>query len=222
MQKQKSILTADGSHTLFSEIHGAYYHSMNGALTESQHIFINSGFKHLSGALNQISILEIGLGTGLNAALTASESLISGVETLYTALELYPITEQQIKDLNYSQILNPEVAECWSRIMLAEWNSSIEINQTFRICKVNEDFTKWIPVENFSLIYFDAFAPDDQPEMWSVEMFQKLYSSLSIGGILVTYSSKGIVKQALRAAGFRVERLAGPPGKRHILRAVKE
>ena len=220
MQKQKSILTADGSHTLFSEIHGAYYHSMNGALTESQHIFINSGFKHLSGALNQISILEIGLGTGLNAALTASESLISGVETLYTALELYPITEQQIKDLNYSQILNPEVAECWSRIMLAEWNSSIEINQTFRICKVNEDFTKWIPVENFSLIYFDAFAPD-QPEMWSVEMFQKLYSSLSIGGILVTYSSKGIVKQALRAAGFRVERLAGPPGKRHILRAVK-
>ncbi len=194
---------------------------MNGALTESQHIFINSGFKHLSGALNQISILEIGLGTGLNAALTASESLISGVETLYTALELYPITEQQIKDLNYSQILNPEVAECWSRIMLAEWNSSIEINQTFRICKVNEDFTKWIPVENFSLIYFDAFAPDDQPEMWSVEMFQKLYSSLSIGGILVTYSSKGIVKQALRAAGFRVERLAGPPGKRHILRAVK-
>lgn len=194
---------------------------MNGALTESQHIFINSGFKHLSGALKQISILEIGLGTGLNAALTASESLISGVETLYTGLELYPITEKQIKDLNYSQILNPEVAECWSRIMLAEWNSSIEINQTFRICKVNEDFTKWIPVENFSLIYFDAFAPDDQPEMWSVEMFQKLFSSLSVGGVLVTYSSKGIVKQALRAAGFRVERLAGPPGKRHILRAVK-
>ncbi|HNV52820.1 MAG TPA: tRNA (5-methylaminomethyl-2-thiouridine)(34)-methyltransferase MnmD [Tenuifilaceae bacterium] len=221
MQKQKSILTADGSHTLFSKIHGAYYHSMNGALTESQHIFINSGFKHLSGALKQISILEIGLGTGLNAALTASESLISGVETLYTGLELYPITEKQIKDLNYSQILNPEVAECWSRIMLAEWNSSIEINQTFRICKVNEDFTKWIPVENFSLIYFDAFAPDDQPEMWSVEMFQKLFSSLSVGGVLVTYSSKGIVKQALRAAGFRVERLAGPPGKRHILRAVK-
>lgn len=222
MQKQKSFLTADGSHTLFSEIHGAYYHSMNGALTESQHIFINSGFKHLSGTLKQISILEIGLGTGLNAALTASESLISGVETLYTALELYPITEQQIKDLNYSQILDHEVAECWSRIMLAEWNSSVEINQSFRIFKVNEDFTKWIPVVSFNLIYFDAFAPDDQPEMWSVEMFQKLYCSLSVGGVLVTYSSKGIVKQALRVAGFRVERLAGPPGKRHILRAVKE
>ena len=106
--------------------------------------------------------------------------------------------------------------------MLAEWNSFVEINQSFRICKVNEDFTKWIPLESFNLIYFDAFAPDDQPEMWSVEMFQKLYNSLSGGGVLVTYSSKGIVKQALRAAGFRVERLAGPPGKRHILRAVKE
>lgn len=195
---------------------------MNGALTESQHIFINSGFKHLLGTLKQISILEIGLGTGLNAALTANESLISGVETFYTAIELYPISEQQIKDLNYSQILNPEVAECWSDIMFASWNNFVEINQSFRICKVNDDFTKWIPVESFNLIYFDAFAPDDQPEMWSVEMFQKLYNSLSNGGVLVTYSSKGIVKQALRAAGFKVERLAGPPGKRHILRAVKE
>ncbi len=194
---------------------------MNGALIESQHIFINSGFKYLSDTLKQISILEVGLGTGLNAALTANESLISGVETFYTALELYPITEKQIKDLNYSQILNSEVAECWSKIMLAEWNSSVEINQSFRISKLNDDFTKWIPTKNFNLIYFDAFAPDDQPEMWSVEMFQKLYSSLSIGGVLVTYSSKGIVKQALRAAGFKVERLAGPPGKRHILRAVK-
>lgn len=222
MQADEYPITADGSHTLFSEIHGAYYHSLNGALTESQHIFINSGFKHLSDKLKQISILEVGLGTGLNAVLTANESLLSGVETFYTAIELYPITEQQIKDLNYSKILNPEVAECWSRIMLTEWNSSVEINQSFRICKVNEDFTKWIPTKSFNLIYFDAFAPDDQPEMWSVEMFQKLYDSLSSGGILVTYSSKGIVKQALRAAGFKVGRLAGPPGKRHILRAVKE
>lgn len=222
MQTDEYHITADGSHTLFSEIHGAYYHSMNGALTESQHIFINSGFKHLSDTLKQISILEVGLGTGLNAALTANESLISGIETSYTAIELYPITEQQINGLNYGQILSPEVAEFWSKVMLAEWNSSVEINQSFEICKVNEDFTKWIPTKSFNLIYFDAFAPDDQPEMWSVEMFQKLYSSLSSGGILVTYSSKGIVKQALRAAGFKVERLAGPPGKRHILRAVKE
>jgi hypothetical protein len=157
----------------------------------------------------------------LNAALTANEALIGEVDTSYTAIELYPITEEQTKDLNYSQILGSDVAECWNKIMFSDWDDSVEINKSFRIRKVNADFTKWTPTESFNLIYFDAFAPDDQPEMWSIEMFQKLYNSLSNGGVLVTYSSKGIVKQALRAAGFKVERLAGPPGKRHILRAVK-
>lgn len=222
MQNQKPHLTADGSHTLYSEIYGAYYHSINGALTESQHIFIDSGFKSCSMKLKQISVLEIGLGTGLNAALTANESMLTDVYTLYTAIEFYPISDQQIKDLNYKNILEFKVAEYWDKIMFAEWDQFIEINRKFRICKVNADFTRWIPNVSFDVIYFDAFAPDDQPEMWTVDMFQKLYNSLNAGGILVTYSSKGIVKQALRTAGFKVERLAGPPGKRHILRALKE
>lgn len=221
MQANDYHITADGSHTLYSEVCGAYYHSLNGALTEAVHIFINSGYNHLSTLINPISILEVGLGTGLNAALTAHEALVRGIDTSYTAIELYPISDLQFRNLNYSQILKPEVAECWRTIMLSEWEGFAEINCSFRICKLNADFTEWIPSTSFNLIYFDAFAPDDQPEMWSVDVFRKLYNSLTNGGVLVTYSSKGVVKQALRAVGFRVERLAGPPGKRHILRAVK-
>ncbi|MGE0078901.1 MAG: tRNA (5-methylaminomethyl-2-thiouridine)(34)-methyltransferase MnmD [Bacteroidales bacterium] len=222
MQKDNLHITADGSHTLYSEVHNAYYHSMNGALTESLHIFIDAGFRYVSNQFKQISVLEVGLGTGLNAALTAKESQELAIQTTYTAIELYPISEQQIKALNYCEILEPVIADFWNRIMLAEWYNAVSINDYFGVSKINSDFTKWIPNKTFNLIYFDAFAPEDQPEMWSAEMFQKLYDALSIGGVLVTYSSKGIVKQALRTVGFRVERLVGPPGKRHILRAVKE
>lgn len=222
MQKDNLHITADGSHTLYSEIHGAYYHSLNGALTESLHIFIDAGYRYISNQLKQISILEVGLGTGLNAALTAKESSELAIQTEYTAIELYPISEQQITNLNYNQILAPGIAEFWIKIMLAVWGGFVPINDYFNVIKLNSDFTKWVPDKTFNLIYFDAFAPEDQPEMWSAEMFQKLYDALSIGGVLVTYSSKGIVKQALRSVGFKVERLAGPPGKRHILRAKKE
>lgn len=222
MQNDNLHITADGSHTLYSEIHGAYYHSLNGALTESLHIFIDAGYRYISNQFKQISILEVGLGTGLNAALTAKESSEFAIQTEYTAIELYPISKQQIVNLNYNQILASGVAEFWINIMLAEWGGFVTINDYFNVIKLNSDFTKWVPDKTFNLIYFDAFAPEDQPEMWSAEMFQKLYDALSIGGVLVTYSSKGIVKQALRSVGFKVERLAGPPGKRHILRAKKE
>ncbi|BDX38619.1 hypothetical protein CYCD_19740 [Tenuifilaceae bacterium CYCD] len=221
MQNDNLHITADGSHTLYSEVHNAYYHSLNGALTESLHIFIDAGYLFISNQFNQISILEVGLGSGLNAALTAKESSELAIQTEYTAIELYPISKQQIANLNYNQILASGVAEFWINIMLAEWGGFVTINDYFNVIKLNSDFTKWVPDKTFNLIYFDAFAPEDQPEMWSAEMFQKLYDALSVGGVLVTYSSKGIVKQALRSVGFKVERLAGPPGKRHILRAVK-
>ncbi|MFP4557182.1 MAG: tRNA (5-methylaminomethyl-2-thiouridine)(34)-methyltransferase MnmD [Bacteroidales bacterium] len=212
--------TADGSSTLYSERHNALYHSQHGAVTESKHIFIEAGFK--ARDLKSISILEVGFGTGLNAALTAFEALLRKVNVIYHAIELYPLAVNDYKLLNYSRILEPVVASAWNELCALPWNHESKLNPSFKIEKSCIDFTTWQPMKNYDLVYFDAFAPDDQPEMWSAEQFQKVYDAMNNGGALVTYCVKGIVKEALRAVGFQIERLPGPPGKNHILRAWKK
>jgi tRNA U34 5-methylaminomethyl-2-thiouridine-forming methyltransferase MnmC len=214
------IPTADGSSTLFSTKYGAHYHSLHGAITESSHIFIEAGLKSIN--LNEINILEVGFGTGLNAALTAQAAAILGIKVTYHTLELHPLTSDEYIQLNYQSSLKTETGCIWLNLCNALWDNMIRISENFLIKKINADFTVWNPELEYNLIYFDAFAPDDQPEMWEYSQFEKLYNSMSIGGKLVTYCVKGDVKRALIQAGFSLERLDGPLGKKHMLRATKQ
>lgn len=215
----KIISTKDGSDTLYSELYNAHYHSMNGAIQESLHVFIKNGFECIN--LDKISILEIGFGTGLNATLTASSAMMTRRLTKYTGIDICALDESILLNLNYNSTLNTQNIENWDKIIKAKWNNENFINDYFYLKKVNTDFINYNPTDRYNLIYFDAFAPDDQPEMWTLDIFKKLYQVTESEGILVTYCSKGIVKQALREAGYIINRLPGPPGKRHIIKAVK-
>ena len=207
--------TDDGSTTLFVPELNEHYHSTKGARTESQHIFIDMGLK-ASDALAP-RILEIGFGTGLNAWLTLEEAERSERNIHYTGLELYPLEWQMIEQLNY--VTDKELFE---HLHTAPWQEAVSITTHFTLLKMEVDVNKWQTEESFDLIYFDAFAPEKQPEMWSQELFNRLYVLLNDGGILTTYCAKGVIRRMLQAAGFIVERLPGPPGgKREILRARK-
>lgn len=212
--------TADGSNTLFIPQLDEHYHSVKGALTESEHIFVRMGLEHLP--LSSVRLLEIGFGTGLNAFLTllAAEKLNKTVH--YTGIELYPLKEDILKQLDYPQIICPERAEDYYRLHSCEWEQDNWITTNFTLHKIKGDFTKYRFSENYDLIYFDAFAPEKQAEMWTQELFDSLYVIMNKGGVLTTYCAKGIVRRMLQSAGFTVERLPGPPqGKREILRATK-
>jgi tRNA U34 5-methylaminomethyl-2-thiouridine-forming methyltransferase MnmC len=213
------IATADGSSTLHSAKFDCHYHSINGAITESMHIFIEAGLKSMR--TKDVNLLEIGFGTGLNAALTAQFAEEMGIKVSYHSLELYPLSSNDYNLLNYSSVLPKQTAELWKSIYSSEWNIESKISQHLNLIKINADFTKWTPTIYYDLVYFDAFAPNDQPEMWTQHQFQKIYNAMNKEGILVTYSVKGIVKNALKESGFSIERLPGPPGKLHILRAKK-
>ena len=213
----KSIIekTEDGSATLFVPELNEHYHSTKGARTESQHIFIDMGLK-ASDALAP-RILEIGFGTGLNAWLTLEEAERSERNIHYTGLELFPLEWEMIEQLDY--VANKEL---FKHLHTVPWEEAVPITAHFTLLKMEVDVNKWHTEDSFDLIYFDAFAPEKQPEMWSQELFNRLYVLLNEGGILTTYCAKGVIRRMLQAAGFTVERLPGPPGgKREILRARK-
>jgi tRNA U34 5-methylaminomethyl-2-thiouridine-forming methyltransferase MnmC len=216
-------ITADGSHTLFVAALHEHYHSVFGAIQESRHIFINAGLKALPVDLTKVEILEIGFGTGLNALLTCLEKSGSAPRIRYTAIERYPIPIEMSSRLNYpEQLHSPESAAVFHKIHLSPWNEWSEISSHFHLLKIEKDLKDYMPEENkFDLIFFDAFGPDVQPEMWTPEVFRKIYQALKTGGILVTYSTKGEVKRNLKSAGFSIEKLPGPLGKREMLRAMK-
>lgn len=212
--------TKDNSNTLFSEHFNEHYHSTNGAINESIHVFINAGLRYFDQI--SISILEVGYGTGLNSLLTFIESESSEIQIQYTSLEKFPVDLSTTKKLNFHNELKYDKS-IFEKMHSSEWNSVIQISKKFKLKKLKIDLLDFIPLENqYDLIYFDAFSPDTQPELWSQDVFKKLYSSLKVNGILTTYSSKGLVKNNLREAGFIVKRLPGPTGKRHMLRAIKE
>lgn len=219
MAQIKIVPTADGSNTLYSEQYKAHYHSLNGALQESLHVFIKNGYDFLTH--NKLNILEVGFGTGLNAALSASKAIEKSCNTHYTGIDIIPLNKESLSKLNYSSVLSEEAYSNWQKIVATPWGDEFNVNDYFTLKKIQADFTGFNPPSSYDLIYFDAFAPEDQPEMWSVDIFEKLYKSTNPEGILVTYCSKGIVKQALREVGYKVERLSGPAGKRHIIRATK-
>lgn len=212
--------TADGSFTLYVPELDEHYHSVKGALTESQHIFIDMGLKH-SQATNPY-ILEIGLGTGLNCFLTYLTSKETGQAIHYTGIERFPLSEEVIDQLDYTTLIGKGEKEVYQAIHQAAWNKEVQLSPHFSLHKIEGDFTQYSFLGKYDLIYFDAFAPEKQPEMWEQPLFDMLYELLNPGGILTTYCAKGVVRRMLQAAGFTVERLAGPPGgKREILRATK-
>lgn len=212
--------TADGSNTLFVPELNEHYHSVKGALTESEHIFINMGLKH--SAVSAPHVLEIGFGTGLNAFLTQLEAERSKRSIRFTTLERYPLAESVVRSLNYPEHIAPEHAASYYALHQAEWNIPVAISPHFTLCKIETDFTTYHFEDNYDVIYFDAFAPEKQPEMWSQPLFETLFRQTNRGGVLTTYCAKGVVRRMLQSAGFTVERLPGPPGgKREILRAVK-
>ncbi len=214
-------LTSDGSRTLYVPALDEHYHSIKGALTESRHIFIDMGLKHHPASF--VHVLEIGFGTGLNAFLTllAAEELARQVH--YTTIELYPLEPALLHRLDYPKEIAPERSEDYERLHTSGWGKDVTITPAFTLHKLKGDFTAYhFPEACYDIVYFDAFAPDKQPEMWAQTLFDALYASLKKGGLLTTYCAKGIVRRMLQASGFTVERLPGPPGgKREILRAIK-
>jgi tRNA U34 5-methylaminomethyl-2-thiouridine-forming methyltransferase MnmC len=233
-------ITEDGSHTLFSEMAGQTYHSSHGAVQESRHIFISQLMGRCSTVDDQqsgmngvLSVLEIGFGTGLNALLTAQWARENGVKIEYTTIELYPLAEGIYRELNYGRLLGDE--ELFLKLHEKDWDVDLQcVTENFAITKCKSDIVEWLNsqqstvdgqqlVDNglYDVVYFDAFSPDAQPELWSEEVFRNVYALMKEGGVLMTYCAKGDVRRAMLAAGFRVEKLQGPPGKRHILRARK-
>ena len=220
--KRREIeITADGSATIFLPSLNEHYHSVKGALTESDYIFLDCGLRH--SAKKEVNILEIGFGTGLNAVVTACGC--KDKQLHYYTLERFPLAWDEVRELHYEKLLDAEAMSVLEKIHRAEWESEQPITENFGIIKKECDLT--LPEFEFpqgiDVVYFDAFAPEKQPEMWSDEVFQKIYDCMNVGGILTTYCAKGEIRRRMQSIGFRVERLQGPPnGKREILRGSKE
>lgn len=217
------VLTGDGSHTLYVPGLEENYHSVFGAIAESMHIFIEAGLKYVSRPSCKINILEVGFGTGLNALLTLLEAEKSKNIIDYTTIEPYPLKESVFSSLNYPEMLNSDNCQTlFHKLHTSSWNTKAILEKTFSITKEQITLQDFSPrPKTFDLVYFDAFGPDVQPEMWTQEMFEKIASGVKQGGVLVTYSTKGIVKRNLKQAGFSIEKLPGPKGKREILRATR-
>lgn len=216
------ITTEDGSHTLYSESIGDSYHSRFGALAESEFIFIEQGLKQVRKK-GEINIFEVGFGTGLNALLTCCFAKERRVKINYTAVEKYPLYKSIYSQLNYGDILSETDAGLELQNMHAvNPGEYTEINPYFILRLFPEDLLSYKIDEKCDLVYFDAFSPSVQPELWTEEVFLKIYNSMNKDSLLVTYSSKGSVRRALKGAGFNVVKIPGPLGKREITRAIKQ
>ena len=213
--------TADGSPTLRHPLLGDCYHSVRGALGEARHVFIGHGFRAAcekwreEGSSRPLCIFEAGFGSGLNAWLTLVEAETSQCPVEYHAAELYPVAPEVAAALGYTD--DPR----FMQLHAARWETHERISPLFMLKKQEKALERMEFNGIFDLVYYDAFAPDTQPELWSAELFGRIGRTMRPGGLLVTYSAKGTVKQALRAAGFEVHRLPGALGKRHMLRAVR-
>lgn len=185
------------------------------------HVFIEAGLRQIPIEKEFISILEIGFGTGLNAWLTRLENTGNNRKIAYTTLETNPLEEPLITALNYTRESSVSDAVSFSELHQAAWDVPVQLDAFFELYKVQKSLQQFVPDRTFDLIFFDAFGPPVQPEMWTVELFSKLYGVSNTGALLVTYCAKGQVRRDLQSAGWVVERLPGPPGKREMLRATK-
>ncbi|WP_028887880.1 tRNA (5-methylaminomethyl-2-thiouridine)(34)-methyltransferase MnmD [Tenacibaculum ovolyticum] len=215
--KREIIITSDGSTTIHLPDWNEQYHSKHGAIQEAYHVFIKNGLELQKK--EEISILEIGFGTGLNCFITFLEN--SKVIN-YVGVEAYPVIAEEVLKLNYVTELKAKNEQAvFNKMHALPWEEKHRITQNFSLTKRQQFFKDIDDKEQFDLIYFDAFGAEHQPDLWTEEVFKRMFEALKENGILVTYSAKGSVRRAMQAVGFTVERLPGPPGKREMLRATK-
>jgi tRNA U34 5-methylaminomethyl-2-thiouridine-forming methyltransferase MnmC len=216
------INTSDGSHTIYLPEMDEQYHSVNGAITESNYVYLSKGYDfHTS---KNPKIFEVGFGTGLNCLLTALHAQQEKRPTHYFTIEKYPLERNIIEQLNFGRLISTEAQILFEKIHSCKWNEVICVSDYFNLNKINGDLIdiNLTQFEKCDVIYFDAFGPDKQPEMWTSTIFRKIHSITSREGIIVTYSAKGDVRRQLTASGFEMERLPGPPGKNQMLRGIKK
>jgi len=222
--KRKIITTSDGSTTIHFPDLDEQYHSKHGAINEAKHVFIKNGLDHILGThtFQELNILEIGFGTGLNAFITYLEAQKIKQYVNYVGVEAYPVSLEEIKMLNYvDQLSEQDHQEVFNDMHTSGWEVTHEMSSFFGLTKRKQFFADIEDQNIFNLIYFDAFGARVQPELWGVGIFTKMYDALKANGVLVTYAAKGSVRRAMQEVGFTVERLPGPPGKREMLRATK-
>ena len=217
------IKTTDGSHTVFSQEYGSSYHSLHGAMNESMHVFIEHGLRHLAAQRKEIKVLEMGFGTGLNAWLALLEAEQLDLKLHYTAIEAYPVPLDLVAKLNYpGQLPAANGRQHFEEIHAAAWGDWVEITPRFALKKIEGKLEEVDFGAGFDLIFYDAFGPESQPELWEAPVMQRMFEALNPGGFLVTYCAKGAFRRALKEIGFMVEVLPGPPKKREMTRAGKE
>ena len=218
--EREIIRTKDGSTTIHIKDWDECYHSKHGAIQEAQHVFIKNG---LALYQNQsVSILEIGFGTGLNAFITYLESKKLNLDIDYVGVEAYPVSISELSAMNYVSELNADDKNAiFNLFHESNWEEKVVIDPLFSLTKRQKFFEEINDIEQFDLIYFDAFGYRVQPDLWSTSIFEKMYTALRPGGKLVTYAARGVVKRSMIEVGFTVEKLPGPPGKREMFRATK-
>jgi tRNA U34 5-methylaminomethyl-2-thiouridine-forming methyltransferase MnmC len=216
--------TEDGSSTLYVPELDETYHSTHGAIQESRHVFIEAGLKKLlleaGSSKKSIKVFEVGFGTGLNALLSLIEVNGGDISLEYQSIELYPLQDIVIGQLNYSSALEDNKSY-FQHIHESPWEIKVDITDQFKLYKINQSFIEFDTADKFDLIYFDAFGPSKQSELWAKDILKKCYQMLHPAGVLVTYSAKGQLKRDLKDLGFKVEALPGPPGKAQMTRAIK-
>ena len=220
---QEVIRTDDGSPTVRSSSFGVTYHSIHGALTESIHVFLNAGFHfRLQSVRTGLHVLEVGLGTGLNALLTVEAARRAEIKVRYTALEPYPLDSETISSLQYTAGDLQHLKEEFKAIHQAPPNQATDITNQFALTILPDQLQDLELAKSVDLVYFDAFAPSAQPEMWTIEALARVRDVMAPGGVLVTYCAQGQFKRNLKSLGFTVEGIPGPPGKREMVRATLE
>jgi tRNA U34 5-methylaminomethyl-2-thiouridine-forming methyltransferase MnmC len=223
--ERKIIKTGDGSVTIHLSEWDEQYHSKHGAIQEARHVFIKMGLEYWVGLNKEKNpaILEIGLGTGLNAFITFLEAQKLQLKIDYTGVEAYPVSTSEIKALNYAEMLSAEnQIETFQSMHEIPWNKKVDISENFQLEKQQKRFEEIEDINQYNLVFFDAFGARVQPELWTEDIFSRMFAAMKNNSVLVTYSAKGSVRRAMQTAGFIVERLPGPPGKREMLRALKK
>jgi len=215
------VISGDGSHTLLDTALDEQYHSRHGAISESVHVFIQAGLHYVARARQNIRILEIGFGTGLNALLTYHENNTLKKEIEYMGLEPFPLDNKVISALNYCELVDEKKKEEFHAMHSVPNDTMLSLQGNFTFMRSFSGIGEWQSSKCFDLVYYDVFSPEKQPGLWTGEIFERLFMLMSDHSCLVTYCAKGEVKRNLKKAGFKVESLPGPPGKREMVRALK-